>query len=370
MGIVALFMANQGNSMTEKKKPYANLFSRWLKSPWPVILALLFTTIYFTLGEIIELVLPYTKYKNVPDFMSEPAANYVRPDISYPISDWFDMKGVGRIILIPYYLIIGYLVALAHLLLKPWYKYILGTGVLVVVFLRIFPGTLLLFDNNQPSISYGKSSNGSIEFAKRLPYKSDGYVTYSFTGYLAGRTFVHEKLKLAVLEAFELLSEKYNERQFVIGDCGLKEGGPMSFVGKEKQNGLEMDFMLPIVNLDGSAYQKQNITNYWNYDLDFDETGRLGGMEVDYGTLATMLATLQSTAIKHGLTIKKIEMHPDIKRGLLGKDLKSLIKNILGGGVKNDIKSAPAYFSVVFEITDGKGRNFLQRILKGKSKGE
>lgn len=353
------------NQMTEKRKPYEQLISRWIKSPWPIILALLFTAIYFTLGEIIELVLPYTKYKNVPGFLAEPAANYIRPDLSYPISDWFDMKSLGKILLIPYYIVIGYLVALSHLLLKPWYKYIFGSGLVVLLFLRVFPGTLILFESNQPSISYGSSADGSIENARRIPFNGKGYVTYSFIGYLVGRTFVHEKIKETLVESFKILKEKYPDREFIVGDAGLKEGGPMSFVGKEKQNGLEVDFIIPLKNEDGGPYNKRPISNYWNYEMDFDENGKLGGMDVDYTVLATQLATLQGSAEKNGLTIKRIEMHADIKRGLLGKSMATLMKNILGAGVKNDNKSAPAYFSITFEITDGKGRNLLKRILNG-----
>lgn len=356
--------------MADKKKPYEKLFPRWLKSPWPIILALVFTSIYFTLGEIIELVLPYTKYKNVPGFLAEPAANYVRPDISYPISEWFDMKGLGRILLVPYYLLVAYIITLAHLLLKPWYKYIFSAVIIVLLFIRVFPGTLILFESNEPSISYGKTNNGSIQNARRLPYKSDGYSTYSFLGYFAGRTHVHEKLKSAIVESFEILDEKYPKRTFYIGDASLKEGGPMSFVEKEKQNGLEVDFLLPFLNEDGSQYNKSNILNYWNYKMDFDESGSLGGLSIDYAVLSNMIATLQTTAIKHGLKVDKIEMHPDIKRGLLGKNMATLLKNILGGGVRKDARSAPAYFSITFEITDGKGRNLLQKILKRKEDSE
>jgi len=334
--------------MAQKSKPYEKLFSRWLKSPWPVILALLFTLIYFTLGEIIQLILPLTKYKYVPGFLAEPAANYIRPDISYPISDWFDMKGLGKVLLIPYYLVLAYLIAFAHLILKPFYKYIALTGLVLLVFLRIFPGTLLLFDSNEPSISYGSSNKGSIENARRLPYKHKGYSTYSYLGYLAGRTYVHENVKNTLLEAFENLHEKYQDWDFVIGDASYKEGGPMAFQ-EEKQNGLEVDFLLPLVE-NGIPYSKQRITNYWNYSMEFDEFGRLDGMEVDYSVLAGMLVAIQEAGANYQLTIKKIEMHPEIKRGLLGKNLASLLKNILGGSVRKDGKASPAYFTITFDM--------------------
>lgn len=354
--------------MAQKRKPYENLFSRWLKSPWPVILALFFTLIYFTLGEIIQLILPLTKYKYVPGFLAEPAANYVRHGISYPISAWFDMKGLGKILLIPYYLVVGYLISFTHLLLKPIYKYIALTGLVILIFLRIFPGTLLLFDSKEPSISYGNNNKGSLENARRLPYKHKGYTSYSYLGYLAGRTFVHEKVKITLLEAFENLDGKYNNWDFVIGDASAKEGGPMSFQ-EEKQNGLTVDFLLPLA-IDGKPYNKQRITNYWNYAMTFDQTGRLDGMEVDYSVLAGMLVEIQMAAAKHDLTIKKIEMHPEIKRGLLGKNIASILKNILGGSVRKDGKSSPAYFTISFDIISGKGRNLMQRIFKGKETDE
>lgn len=349
--------------MTEKKKPYANLPKRWLKSPWPIVLALLFITIYFTLGELIKLVLPYTKYYYMPGFVAEPAANYIRPDISWPLANFVDIKGAGRILIVPYYLLVGYIITLIHLLIKPYYKHAILASVVIVVFLRIFPGTLLLFDSTQPSISYGSPGNGSIEHSRRLDYKKHNYITYSFAGFMAGRTYVHENLQKALYDCYKVLEDKFDDRIFVIGETGSRVGGPISF-HKEKQNGLQVDFLVPLLE-NGEPYTAQSISNYWNYGLEIDENGSLEGLSVDYAAMASHMATLQASCMKHGLTIKRIEMHPSLKKGLLGKDVANLLKNIVGKGVKKDGKSSPAYYTVTFEITTGKGRNFLNKVIEG-----
>lgn len=349
--------------MTEKKKPYDQLLKRWLKSPWPVVMALLFIMIYFTLGEIIKLVLPYTKYYYVPGFVAEPAANYIRPEISWPLADFVDIKGTGRILVVPYYLVVGYLITLLHLLLKPFYKYMLLTATVVLIFLRIFPGTLLLFDSSQPSISYGSTSNGSIEHSRRLAYKKHNYITYSFAGFLAGRTYVHENLRTALYDCYDVLDDKFADRTFVIGETGARQGGPISF-HKEKQNGLQVDFMIPLLE-DGKPYSGLNVTNYWNYGMEFGEDGTLDGMSVDYAAMASHLATLQASCLKNGLTIKRIEMNPALKKGLLGKDVANLLKNIVGKNALKSGKTYPAYYTVTFEIPNGKGRKLINKVLEG-----
>ena len=184
--------------MAEKKKPYANLIRRWLRSPWPIILALLFIAIYFLLGDIIKLILPHTKYYYVPGFAADIAANQIRPDLVWPLPDMVDIKGTGKVLVVPYYLVLGYLIALIHLLIKPYYKHIFVSALVLLLFLRVFPGTLLLFDSGEPSLSYGKPGNGSIDNARRLAYKKHNYVTYSYLGFLAGRTYVHQNVREAI----------------------------------------------------------------------------------------------------------------------------------------------------------------------------
>lgn len=333
--------------------------NRWIRSPWPLVWALLFITIYFTLGEIIKLVLPYTKYNHVPGFVAEIAANKLRPKISYPISEIFNIKGSAGLFVIPYYLILGYLIVLIHVLVKPYYKYAFGVIILVLTFLRIFPDTLLLFDSSDPSISVGTSSNGTIENSRRLSFRS-GYSTYSYLGFLAGRTYVHHQLKDVLIETYQMLEEKHPNRTFVIGDCGLKYGGPISF-HKEKQNGLQVDFLLPL-NEDDAPYKGGNLLNSWDYKLVIDDDGSFEGKNVDLGALASHVTTLQSVSAKHGLVIKEVRMNPTIKKALLGKKLASLLKNVLGRSIKKENSKSPAYYTVTFEVKrNRKPLDFLKR---------
>lgn len=343
----------------EQKAAHKSRLKRWIQSPWPLVWGLILITIFFTLGEIIKLILPYTKYHHVPGFVAEIAANKLRPKISYPISEFVDIKGVGRLFVILYYLVIGYLLVLVHTYAKKYYKYLLGLGIVIFLFLRVFPGTLLLLDSSDPSISVGTPGKGSIENSRRLPFQSD-YKTYSFMGYLMGRTYVHHQLKDVIIETYDLLNEKFPKWQFFIGDCGLKEGGPIAF-HKEKQNGLQVDFLVPM-NKDGKPYNESSLFNKWNYGLTLGEDGTFDGATVDLSVLGSHISTLHSVCTKHGLAIKKIEMHPDMRKALLGKKLASLLKNILGRAIKKENLKYPAYYTVTFEIKrKRKPLDFLKR---------
>ncbi|MBI3142724.1 MAG: penicillin-insensitive murein endopeptidase [Bacteroidetes bacterium] len=321
--------------------------------------------VYFSLGEIIKWVLPYTKYYYMPGFVAEMAANQIRPDISYPVSSWFDMKGIGRIVLIPYYVLIGYLVVLAHLLAKPFYKYLFATALAAIVFLRVFPGTLLLFQPTTESVALGKPSKGSLESGKRMAYSGKGYITYSFAAFLAGRTYVHGQVHSALVQAFEQLGTEYHDWRFVLGDASLRHGGPMSFQA-EKQNGMQVDIMLPLYH-ENKPYRGLWCTNFWNYGLEMSDDGTLNGKQVDYAVLGRMLAAMYAAAQANGLVVQKIEMHPDVKRNLLGKNIISLIKDVLGHEVRRDSKAPPAYFTVTFAPSPAKG-SFLNRVLGGEKR--
>lgn len=348
-----LFVSMEGKNKT-------SLVIRWIKSPWPLVMALLFLSVYMFLDDIIRLILPYTRYHRLPGFTADIAANYLRPDLARPLSDWVSLKGAESLYLIPYYLVLGYLIFLVHLLLKPYYKHIFISVCVVLLFLRVFPGTLLLFDSNEPSIAEGKPDKGKLQNGRRIPYHEDGYHLYSFLGYVSGRTYVHEEVNKVLIESFDMLEEKVDNRRFYIGEASTRAGGPNIF-HKGKQNGMEVDVLLPL-NKGDKAYESSSILSMWNYGLEIDDDGKIDEMTVDFKDLATMMSVFNQVADKHDLRIRKIEMHPKVMRGLYGARLGSLIKNILGMVTKRDAKSSPAYMTLVFEPKKEGG--FLRRLIE------
>lgn len=354
--------------MADETKPKENKTStlkRLFKSPWPWILTLLACAIFFLLGDIIRLILPYTKYYYVPGFLADVAADKLRVDLAYPLSDFGNVNKGFKLLVIPYYLFWSYLLFFAHLKLKWLYKYVLGATLLVLLFLRIMPGTLRLFETSAESISVGKSTDGTIENARRMPFSKRGYSTYSFWGYLAGRTFVHEKVKDVVVESFKIASEKCDGRDFVLGETGLKDGGPIAF-HKGKQNGMQVDVLLPFEK-DGEPYTKCNIFNSWFYRSDIDKKEGFKELGVNYQHLKVHLLTLMQVAPKHGLVLRKVEVHNTIKTDFLNDNGKVLKKLLVFGGRKESTQK-PAYYTLTFAEPGSKTKKGLKKILNRQGK--
>lgn len=346
--------------MTKTPKSKMSIGKRWFKSPWPFIWALIFSTVFFMLGDIIKLILPYTKYYYMPGFVADIAANQIRPDITYPLSLFTDLKGGEKFLVIPFYLLIGYLLVLMHILLKPYYKYIVLSVSVILLFLRIFPGTLLLFETEEMSVSEGNANKGSIENARRMPYSEDGYITYSFLGYLAGRTYVHQNVKSCLIQSFSALKAKHPNRTFVLGETGSKNGGPIAF-HDGKQNGMEVDILLPFLE-NGAPYSSTHLFNLWNYNKETKDDGSFEDLSVDYQLLTEMISTIEQSAVANNLSIKGMEIHPDVMAKLFGSRFSSLLKNVFGRGVKKDKNSAHAYITVTF-TESGKAKG-LKKLLK------
>lgn len=350
---------------TEQKERKGNTLKRLIRSPWPWILTLLACMVFFLLGDIIRLVLPYTKYYYVPNFLTEVAANQLRVDLAYPISDFGDVNKGFKLLVIPYYLFLSYLLFLAHLKLKWLYKYVLGATLLVLLFLRIVPGMLKLFETSAESISIGKTTDGTIENSRRMPFSKKGYATYSYWGYLAGRTFVHHKVEGVMLESFKIASDKCDDREFIMGETGLKEGGPIAF-HKGKQNGMQVDVLLPFEK-DGEPYTTCNVFNSWFYRSDIDKKEGFKELDVNYQHMKVHLLTLMQVAPKHGLVLRKIEVHSAVRNDLLSNNGKVLKKLLVFSGRKESSQK-PAYYTLTFAEPGNKIKKGLKKILNREDK--
>ena len=71
---------------------------------------------------------------------------------------------------------------------------------------------------DQPSRCYGTTSGGSLENGRKLPRKGSNFDAYSFTGHMAGRTYVHSTVHRVVLDAYRALESAMPDKVFVYGD--------------------------------------------------------------------------------------------------------------------------------------------------------
>lgn len=293
------------------------------RSRFPYLFTLVvgcFIALMPTLGDLIA-----DRYlsRNATQYVDE-IVGWIRNGLTYPLSKWLKPVGWQQLVWIPWLLGIGFLIRVLHLLLRPLYRYLVVGIVAILLVLRIFPGLIMIGEPDAPSRSTGSVSNGKLENGKRIPFQGENYCTYSFWGYLTGRTFVHAKVRKTVLETYAACAESIPGRRFVLMETGPQNGGRF-LPHKTHRSGMSVDFMTPQLK-DGKPYENRHIFNLWGYRREFDDTGKLDEIEIDYEVMAQHLLHLHEAARKNGLRIKKVIFDPVLQPYLFqtptGKQLK------------------------------------------------
>jgi penicillin-insensitive murein endopeptidase len=169
---------------------------------------------------------------------------------------------------------------------------------------------------NLPSTCYGTTSNGSLVRGVSLPLNGDNFRSYSSIGSILGRTYVHSEVKKVVMNTFETLSGTDPYKVFQYGETGLKEGGIFK-PHKTHQNGLSVDFMVPVVNDQGeSTYLPTRPFNKFGYGIEFDEAGAYKSLDIDFEAIASHLIALDNEAEKAGIAIWRVIFDPQLQRHL------------------------------------------------------
>lgn len=182
--------------------------------------------------------------------------------------------------------------------------------------------------DEQPSKSLGTVSNGSLENGKLLPFSGDNFQYFDTTSYLGGRAFLNDKVRNTVRGAYEALAGQLPGRQFCYMECANEKGGKI-FPHRTHQNGLSVDFMMPLIQ-EGAPYYELDQTGKTHYLLDFDNEGKYTenpAVSVDFDLVARHILLLESEARKQKLKITKVIIKTELKDELYaspnGKKLKS-----------------------------------------------
>lgn len=250
----------------------------------------------------------------------------VQQALVYPIGKWLPALWRGLLVF-PYWLLIFSGIAWLYQKAQPVSKYVLRAALGILVFLFIFPNTLLWLESRRPSVSHGSVRDGWIEGSKRLPFRGDNFTTYSFAGYLFGRTHVHEKVRKTVVEAFARCTEKKPDTRYVIGETGRPRGGAFH-PHRTHRNGLSIDIMTPFLRRD-RPYRSHHLFNLWGYALEVDEAGRLDeNTVIDYDSLAEIILAIKEIAPKNGLRIEKVIFDPVLRPYLFSTEAGKNIRNL------------------------------------------
>jgi len=164
-----------------------------------------------------------------------------------------------------------------------------------------------------PSVCHGTTAHGSLENGCKLPADGPNFTAYSILGRALGRTYVHCTVEEIVVAAYAEMAERLPDVRFVYGETGLAEGGPFK-PHKTHQNGLSVDFFVPVRNEKGESVPlSTNLFNTWGYDLEFDQQGRLDDLRIDFEAMAAHIAALLHAARARGVGIWRVIFDPKLQ---------------------------------------------------------
>lgn len=153
---------------------------------------------------------------------------------------------------------------------------------------------------------FGTVSNGRIEGSVKLPNSGSNFSAYSTVATSVGRTYVHSKVAEIVIAAFSEIQKYAPSTTYVYGETGWASGGRFR-PHRTHQNGLSVDFFVPVTNADGKSVPlPTNMTSRFGYDIEFDANAKYDEYSIDFPALAEHLYQLHVAAKKRGLGIAQV----------------------------------------------------------------
>ena len=178
----------------------------------------------------------------------------------------------------------------------------------------------------QESTCYGTTSSGKLVNGVKLPSEGPNYVSYSAMAGILGRTYVHSTVRDVVVEAYGILEKEQPGKVFKYAETGYAEGGPFK-PHKTHQNGLSIDFMVPVVNQQGeSVHLPTHMLNKYGYNIEFDARGRYENYQIDYEALGAHIIALHKAARQNNIEIWRVIFDPELQPYLLATKYGPYIK--------------------------------------------
>ncbi|MCR6637865.1 MAG: penicillin-insensitive murein endopeptidase [Sporocytophaga sp.] len=182
-------------------------------------------------------------------------------------------------------------------------------------------------ENSIPSTSTGTVSGGALINGKLFPFQGANYQYFDTSSYINNRAFLNDKIRTAVISSYKQLEKEIPDRKFFIMECSNKNGGKI-FPHRTHQNGLSIDFMMPLIKGNKAFYDLDTIGagHYW---LDFDNEGKYSedkSISIDFDLVARQILSLETQARNNGYKIQKVIIKTEYKNLIFatpyGKKLK------------------------------------------------
>jgi penicillin-insensitive murein endopeptidase len=163
---------------------------------------------------------------------------------------------------------------------------------------------ILTFANE--STCFGKVNSGHLEDGVQLPISGNNFSAYSNLGVSLGRTYVHSDVRDVVVRSYQSLELSAPSKTFVYGETGWKRGGRFR-PHRTHQNGLSVDFMVPVVDKSGrSVALPTSALNKFGYGLEFDGQGKFGDLQIDFEAMAEHLYQITEIAKQDNVGISLV----------------------------------------------------------------
>jgi penicillin-insensitive murein endopeptidase len=188
-----------------------------------------------------------------------------------------------------------------------------GNDWLIIVENQSIHSKIVVNEKNQPT----------VQNAKRLPTNGINFQTYSRFLSTIGRTHVHEKVRNAVVKAYNLLEKHAPGVMYVYGETGWKNGGNF-WPHRTHRNGLCVDFMVPVKSTTMFLWPG----NAWGYHIRFDEKGIYKQYSIDLEAIVEHLSALQEACKLSSLKIKTVILDLPLVALLKKTDIHQKLKEI------------------------------------------
>jgi len=202
----------------------------------------------------------------------------------------------------------------------------------------------------ETSTCYGTTSNGRLENGVQLPEKGKNYVGYSLEARLAGRTYVHSKVKEIILNTYSSLEKEQPDKVYKYAETGFEKGGKF-IPHKTHRNGLSVDFMTPVTDANGkSVHLPTHPLNKYGYSIEFDEKDKYEDLTIDYEAMAAHIAMLHKSSKALGFDLWRVIFDPKLQPKLLSTTYGSYLKKNIRFSKKRSWVRHDEHYHIDFAI--------------------
>jgi len=202
----------------------------------------------------------------------------------------------------------------------------------------------------EESVCYGITSDGRLKNGVELPSSGDNFEGYSSVAKLAGRTYVHSKVKEIILAAYKGLETEQPGKVFKYAETGYKDGGQFK-PHKTHRNGLSVDFMVPVLDKAGnSAHLPTNPLNKFGYNIEFDSYSKYKNFRIDYEAMAAHIVALHKESKIRGYDLWRVIFDPQLQPNLMKTQYSEYLTEHILFSKKRSWVRHDEHYHVDFEI--------------------